>query len=321
MTTIFEPYKIKNIVAKNRIVLPPLVRFSIVGKDGFVTEGLLNWYEDVARGEAGMIIVEASCVCENGKLRDNQIGIWDDKFIEGLSKIAEIGKRYNVPMIIQIHHAGFKEEIATVDEKVLDEILEKFIAAFKRAKQSGFNGIEIHAAHTYLLSQLHSKVWNTREDKYGGNFEKRMYFITTLIEKTKELFDDNFILGCRIGGNEPTLVEGIKIARYLEKIGVDYLHVSNGVPDPTIKQEIKIEMPQDFPLDWVIYMGTEIRKHVERVPVIGVRKIKTEEQASWLIENDLLDFVAVGRGMISRPDWVLYAKKEYEKRTGKKVES
>lgn len=319
MINIFTPYKIKNITAKNRIVLPPLVRFSMVEKDGFVTQSLLEWYEDVSKGEAGMIIVEASAVCENGKLRDNQIGIWDDKFIPGLSKIAEIGKRYNVPMIIQIHHAGFKEEIATIEGKILDEILEKFITAFHRAKKAGFDGIEIHGAHTYLISQLNSKVWNTREDKYGGSFEKRMYFTKTLAERTRELFDENFILGCRMGGNEPHLQDGIEIAKYLENLGLDYIHVSNGVPDPEMKQEVKINVPEEFPLDWVIYMGTEIKKHVN-IPVIGVRKIKEEEHASWLVESGMLDFVAVGRGMIARPDWVIHAKKEYEKRTGRKVE-
>ena len=113
---LFTPLNIKNKRLKNRVVLPPLVRFSMVEKDGLVTESLLEWYKDVAEGGAGLIIVEASCVAEDGKLRDNQIGIWDDSFIEGLSKIAEIGKKYEVPMLIQIHHAGFKEKVAEVPE-------------------------------------------------------------------------------------------------------------------------------------------------------------------------------------------------------------
>ncbi|MBC2850607.1 NADH:flavin oxidoreductase [Cetobacterium sp. 8H] len=318
MINLFTPLKIKNIDLKNRVVLPPLVRFSMVGKDGYVTEELLEWYKDVAEGETGLIIVEASCVSEDGKLRDNQIGIWDDSFIEGLSKIAEIGKKYNVPMLIQIHHAGFKDEIATVSEKVLDDILQKFVDAFERAKKAGFDGIEIHGAHTYLLSQLNSRLWNTREDKYGGTFEKRMFFTKELVEKTKDLFCDDFILGYRMGGNEPTLEDGIEIAKYLEKIGVDLIHVSSGVPDPEKKQLEKVDVPEEFQLDWVVYMGVEIKKYV-KIPVIGVRNIKTEEQASYLIENDMLDLVAVGRAMIARPNWVQHAKKDYFKRTGIKV--
>jgi 2,4-dienoyl-CoA reductase-like NADH-dependent reductase (Old Yellow Enzyme family) len=313
MTTIFTGYKLKNIDIKNRIVLPPMVRFSLVNKDGLVTKELVNWYEDIAKNDIGLIIVEASCVSADGKLRPNQIGIWDDSFIPGLTEIAKACHKWNVPVIIQIHHAGFKDKIATVSETKLDCILDQFVEAFQRAKKCGFDGIEIHGAHTYLISQLNSKVWNIRTDKYGGSFEKRMFFTKTLIERTSSLFDENFILGYRMGGNEPHLEDGIAIAKYLEGIGVDLLHVSSGTPDPSYRSEVKIDLPDNFHLDWVVYLGVEIKKHVN-IPVIGVRKIKTEEDASWLIENNLLDFVAIGRGLIARPHWMQWAKKQYIKR-------
>lgn len=313
MPKLFDCINIKNIKIKNRIVLPPLVRFSMVGKDGFVTDKVIEWYKDVCAGGIGLVIVEASAVAEDGKLRDNQLGIWDDKFIVGLKRIADTCHEYDVPVLIQLHHAGFKEKIKDVPEHLLDEILESFKMAFKRAREAGFDGIEIHGAHTYLISQLNSRLWNLREDKYGGTFEKRMYFSKKLIEETRDIFNDDFILGYRMGGNEPELKDGIEIAKYLEKLGVDILHVSSGVPDPAFKQERKIEMPTEFPLDWVIYMGTEIKKHVN-IPVIGVRKIKKETEASWLIENELLDFVAVGRAIIAKPNWAEAAKKEYKKR-------
>ena len=321
MTNILTPLKIKNIELKNRIVLPPLVRFSLIDEDGFVTDRLIEWYERIAQDEVGMIIVEATCVAEDGKLRENQLGLWDDKFIEGLKKVSDIGKKYNVPMLIQIHHAGFKEKIAEVSENILDDILGKFVLAFERAKKAGFDGIEIHGAHTYLLCQLNSAMWNKRDDKYGGDFERRMFFNKSLIERTKHLFDDNFILGYRMGGNEPSLDDGIEIAKYLEKLGVDILHVSSGAPDPKFKQEVKIDnFPENFPLDWVIYMGTVIKKYVN-IPVIGVRKIKTEKEASWLIENNFLNCVAVGRAMIFQPHWMVKARESYLKRAGKKDES
>jgi len=314
MKNILTPLKIKNIEVKNRIILPPLVRFSMIGTDGKVTEKLLNWYEDIARDKVGMIIVEATCVAEDGKLRDNQLGIWNDSFIEGLKKVSAIGKKYKVPMLIQIHHAGFKKDFSLVPEIILDEILEKFIVAFRRAKEAGFDGIEIHGAHTYLLSQLNSRIYNTRIDKYGGSFEKRMYFNKNLIERTRELFDEDFILGYRMGGNEPSLEDGIQIAKYLENLGIDLLHVSTGIPEERFRQKAKIDnFPQDFLLDWVIYMGVQIRKNIN-IPVIGVRNIKKEEQVSYLIENDLLDLVAVGRAMIFTKRWMHKAMISYKKR-------
>ncbi|WP_300620899.1 NADH:flavin oxidoreductase [uncultured Fusobacterium sp.] len=317
MASIFDSFKIKNIELRNRIVLPPLVRFSIVGLDGYVTDELVEWYEDVLRGGVGFVIVEATAVSEDGKLRENQLGIWNDSFIPGLKRIADKCHEYNVPVIIQIHHAGFKEDIKNVDKSVLEDILEKFKIAFHRAKLAGFDGIEIHGAHTYLISQLNSRLWNTRNDEYGGSFEGRMYFSKRLIEETRKLFDDNFILGYRMGGNEPELSDGIEIAKYLEGLGVDVIHVSSGVPDPKYMRKEKIDIPSDFPLDWVIYMGVEIKKHLS-IPVIGVRNIKKESQASWLVENNLLDLVAVGRAMIARPNWVNVARKEYEARNGVK---
>ena len=304
---IFTDFKIKNIHIKNRIVLPPMVRFSLVKDDGYVTQDLIDWYGMIARSGVGLIIVEASAVEESGKLRENQIGIWDDSFIEGLTRVADEIHKYDVPCMIQIHHAGFKDKISEVSEEELDRILKLFEIAFVRAKKCGFDGIEIHGAHTYLISQLNSKLWNKRTDKYG----ERLYFSRKLIENTRYLFDDNFILGYRMGGNEPELEDGIENAKELESYGLDILHVSSGVPNPEYKRQVKIgNFPKDFPLDWIIYMGTEIKKQV-KIPVIGVSKIKKESQASWLVENNLLDFVAVGKAMISQDKWMENARKDF----------
>ncbi|MBC2850042.1 NADH:flavin oxidoreductase [Cetobacterium sp. 8H] len=313
LLNIFTKLQIKNINIKNRIVLPPMVRFSMIEKDGFVTNTLLDWYESVALNGVGMIIVEACCVSSNGKLRDNQLGIWNDSFMPGLKEISTRCKKYGCATLVQIHHAGFLNNLNDVSEKEIDFILEDFIRAFHRAKLCGFDGIELHAAHGYLLSQLMSELKNQRTDKYGGSLEKRMFFIEKLLIETKDIFDDNFILSCRIGGNEPTLLNGIINAKYLESLGVDIIHVSHGIPDPNFKSQAKIPIPKDFKFDWVIYMGCEIKKHL-KIPVIGVRKITNENQASYLVENNLLDFVAVGRAMIGKPLWIKQALISYKLR-------
>lgn len=310
---LFTPIKIKNITIQNRVVVPPMVRFSMIGTDGFVTDTLLKWYEDLAYNQVGLIIIEATCVNKNGKLRENQLGIWDNSFIPKLKELASIGHKYNVPMLLQIHHIGFLNRLNSISTETLDSILDDFTKAFFRAKECGFHGIEIHGAHGYLISQLNSNLENNRNDKFGGSIDNRMYFIKELLRRTKVLFDDNFILSYRMGGNEPTLEEGIKNAKYLENLGIDILHVSSGIPDPSFKSQEKIVIPQNFNFDWVIYMGCEIKKHVN-TPVIGVRWITEEEQASYLIENKMLDLVAIGRAMIGKPFWIKIAKENYIKR-------
>lgn len=309
-TDIFTEYKIKNINIKNRIVLPPMVRFSLIDKSGYVNNKLVEWYGDIAKSGVGLIIVEASAVEENGKLRENQIGIWNDSFIEGLTRIAQEIHKYDVPCLIQIHHAGFLNSINEVAEEELDRILKLFEDAFIRAKKCGFDGIEIHGAHGYLISQLNSKKLNKRIDKYG----EHLYFSKKLIENTRYLFNDNFILAYRMGGNEPELEDGIENAKKLEEFGVDLLDVSSGIASEDYKRAVKINcLPRDFPLNWIVYMGIKIREQV-KIPVIGVYGIKKEKQASWLIENDFLDFVAVGRAMIARGTWMEKARKDFNLR-------
>ncbi|MBN1469104.1 MAG: NADH:flavin oxidoreductase [Fusobacteriaceae bacterium] len=312
---LFSPLKIKNFSLKNRIVVPPMVRFSLIDDSGYVNEKLIEYYDKLAKDGNGMIIVEATCVCPNGKLRDNQLGIWDDSFIEGLSSIAAIGKKYNCPFLLQIHHRGFIDSLNEIPTSTLDSILNKFIIAFSRAKKAGFDGIEIHGAHRYLISQLNSKILNQRTDKYGGaSHLERLYFSLQLIRNTKELFDKNFLLSYRLGGNEPDLEDGIELAKILEKEGVDILHVSHGYPHQDIRALEKIDKPKEFPLSWITYMSKVIKEHVN-IPVIAVNLIKTEEQASYVVENNVADLVAIGRAQLPiKSNWIKEARKSFDKR-------
>lgn len=316
---LFTPIKIKNIKIKNRIVLPPMVRFSILSNDGYVNDELVNYYEELAEVGNGLIIVEATCVAPDGKLRDNQLEIWDDKFIPGLQRVANICRKHGVPSILQIHHVGFKERIVEPKTEVIDAILDQFEQGIKRARLAGFDGVELHGCHRYFLNQLSSKKWNLRTDKYGGSLKNRLSFVRELIKRTKDLFDDNFLLSYRMGGNDPDLESGVEIAKELESYGVDILNVSFGIPEDGIRSHEKIKKPKEFLLNWVVYLAVIIKKNVN-IPVIGCTFIKEEDQADYLISNGLTDFAAVGRAQISRPWWVKQAKERFFKRTGIKVE-
>jgi NADPH2 dehydrogenase len=318
MADLFSPISIKAVKIKNRIVLPPMVRFGWSDKKGFVSDKHINHYSQIAKGGAGLIIIEALAVAKDGKLSENQLGIWSDDHIEGISKIAEACHRYGSVVTAQIHHAGLKtpasvSKIASAPSDFkengrlaakamsVEEILkiqEQFTDAAKRAVKAGLDGIEIHGAHGYLIDQFMSPITNKRDDNYGGDLAKRSTFARQIIEMIKSSTgSDDFLIGYRMGGNEPTLDEGIKIAKILEGAGIDLLHVSSGIEGDTIPKP-----PPDFDYSWIVYCGTEIKKQV-KIPVIAVYRIKTPEQGKYLIENDLADLVAVGRGHLCDRDW------------------
>jgi len=316
MATLFSEYILKGKTVKNRIVFPPVVCFHYAGADGIVTDRNIEHYRKRAHGGAGIIITEATAIWKDGRLAPFQLGIWSDEHIPGMAKIASVVKQAGAVSLLQIHHAGLvaPEVVAplakgpSADEKnprsraltvqEIEEIREAFIHGAIRAQKAGFDGVELHGAHGYLLNQFANPFFNKREDEYGGDLSGRMKLITGIYHGIREACGEHFILGCRMGANSPALSEGILIAKYLEKIGIDYLNVSHGgmllnLPRP----------PKDFNYNWIVYSGTEIKKQVT-TPVMVVNEIKTAERASWLIEQNLTDFTVLGRPILADPDWV-----------------
>jgi len=298
-----------------------MVCFGWSKDDGIVSQEHVNHYEALAKGGAGLIVVEATCVTKSGRLADTQLGIWSDEHILGLKKIADVCHRHQAVVLIQIHHAGFKTppsvtqspmapseykgaRALTFDE--IQGIKEDFIAAALRAKEAGFDGVELHGAHGYLISQFLSPVINKRNDMYGGSFSAMMEFPRQIIKGIKEKTGKDFILACRMGCNEPDYEEGIEIAREYEKLGVDLLHVSAGIPG----QELP-KAPEDFEYNWIVYGGTLIKQNVN-IPVIVVNDIRTPQRAEYLIENNLADFAAIGKGHLVDPEWSLKAQSNLE---------
>jgi NADPH2 dehydrogenase len=318
MADLFSPISIKGVKIKNHIVLPPMVRFGWSDKKGFVSDKHIKHYSQIAEGGCGLIIIEALAIAKDGKLSETQLGIWSDDHIDGISKIAKACHRYGSVVTAQIHHAGLetpasvsKIALAPSDFKKdghlaaralgVDEIQKiqvQFVDAAKRARKAGLDGIELHGAHGYLIDQFMSPITNKRDDNYGGDLFGRSTFARQIIEMVKSSTgSDDFIIGYRMGGNEPTLDEGRKIAKILENAGIDLLHVSSGIEGDTIPKP-----PPDFDYSWIVYCGIEIKKQV-KIPVIAVYRIKTPKQGKYLIENDLADFVAVGRGQLCDTDW------------------
>lgn len=323
---LFLPITIKGNNIRNRSVMPPMVCFGKAGKDGFVTDKHISHYEARARGGTGLIIVEATSVQRDGRLSDDQLGIWSDEHIPGLKKITNACHKNGAIINLQIHHAGLKAPLSVTENPVapsklhdkpsreltikeIKTIEDDFIKAAIRAKKAGFDGIELHGAHGYLLNQFASEVTNFRTDEYGGDLNKRIKLSLDIISGIRrELGQEDFIIGYRMGGNEPTIKEGIKIAKLLEEAGVDLLHVSSGISSPDIPLP---KTPKSFPFNWIVYCGTEIKKNVS-IPVIVVNGIRTIDQAALIIENRLADFVAIGHGHLVDSAWTNKAMNKLE---------
>ncbi|HYE84077.1 MAG TPA: NADH:flavin oxidoreductase [Clostridia bacterium] len=320
MSRLFDPYTLKNHKIKNRVVLPPMVCFGWTDESGFVSDRHVKHYEKIAESGTGLMIVEATCINKDGRLSDTQLGIWSDEHVEGLNKIAAACHKHGAVVLIQIHHAGFMtpKTVAalsvapsdTVSDKFnaraltipeLKAIQQDFIMAAQRAEKAGFDGIELHGAHSYLINQFMSPVANRRTDEYGTDFSGRSRFAVEIIKGIKEVVGKDFIIDYRMGGNEPLLEEGIEVAKVLEKAGVDMLHVSSG-----IRSEVTPVAPDGFPYHWIVYNGTEIKKQVN-VPVIVVFDIRTPERAAYLVDNGMSDFVAIGKSQLADHNWTRHA--------------
>lgn len=288
--------------------------------DGTVSELHIQHYEEIAKSGTGLIIIEATCVDKDGRLSPDQLGIWDDSHIEGLSKLAAICKKHGSVVFIQIHHAGLKAPKEVIDLRVssseykdnstvarelsiaeINEIQDKFAAAAVRAEKAGFDGIELHGAHGYLISQFLSPIINKRNDIYGGCMENRLRFALETVKKVKNTVAKDFIICYRMGCNEPDLSDGYKIAKELEGAGVDLLHISSGIASSNLPQ-----VPEGFNYNWIVYGGTEVKKLVN-VPVIVVNEINTPERADYLINNNLADFTAIGKAQLADPHWTKHA--------------
>ncbi len=316
MDPLFTAIKLKSFEIKNRIVMPPVVCFGWADENGYVDDRHEKHYEERAEGGAGMIIVEATCVKKDGRIVKSQPGIWSDSHIQGLSKITTACRKHGPMMMLQIHHSGLVTPLGITDTAVgptafpdnsrthtlsseeIRDLQDAFINAARRAKQVGFHGVELHGAHGFLLNQFASHIINKREDEFGQTLQGRLKFASGIIDGIRKSLGEDFIIGYRLGSNSPTLEDGIEIAKYLEKIGVDLLHVSHGGGTGIIPV-----VPGNFAYNGIVYSGTQIKKHVS-IPVIVVNEIKTPQRASYLIEQKMADFVAIARDMLTDPQWV-----------------
>lgn len=332
-----ETIKINNKTALNRLVMPPMVIYEYNTTDGMVSNATVEHYRHYAKQKIGLIVVEATCISEEGRLDMQQLGLWCDDQIEGHKKIAKAIKDEGVIALIQIHHGGLRAmpcrfsltndeptdelkkaiglvtggksparantAISSEEDEVynpillttekLDSIKEEFIKACERAYKAGYDGVELHGAHGYLISNLLNDKINTRTDKYGTDVKGRASFASDIMKKVRLICGNEFIINIRMGGNDNDSVEYAKI---FEEAGANGLNVSYGTLAKTD------ETPEGYEGE-AIWLHAKKVKDAVKIPVIGIFKVIDATKVEFILNNGLADMVAVGRSVLSDNYW------------------
>lgn len=321
---LFTPYKVGNCEIPNRLVVPAMVT-NYCTEDGFLTERYMRYIEEKAKGEWGMIITEDYSVTPHGKGYQFIPGFYKDEHIELNKQLTQRVHQYGSKIFCQMYHPGRQSShavngnvqpvapSATKDpicmdlarEMSLDEIqtlVKEFGAAARRCKESGFDGIELHCAHGYLLAEFLSPYVNKRCDQYGGCFDNRVRIVDEILATMREQVGD-FPIQVRISSHEyvqggRTEAETYQLVKHLEKIGFDAIHVSNGVYAAHPLNQIIAPMFTDHALN--MERSYNVKKIVN-IPVILANRINDPGMADILLEMNKCDFVGIARGSIADP--------------------
>lgn len=317
---LFSPYTVKGVTLKNRIVMSPMCMYSSETKDGTVRPFHIAHYESRAIGQVGLIMIEATAVTPQGRISDQDLGIWDDLHIAGHKTVVERIHAHGAKAAIQLAHAGrkatvsgtiyapsaipFNEKMAMPKELTTEEINEK-IAAFqagaRRSKQAGFDIIEIHAAHGYLLNEFLSPLTNKRTDEYGGSLENRFRMLKETIQAVKKEWEGPLFV--RISAEEymeggTTLSDFVQLSQWMRDLEVDLIDVSTGGVVPA-------GPPTVYP-GYQVKHAEEIKKGAT-IDVGAVGLITSGLQAEEILQNDRADLIFVARELLRNPYWARVA--------------
>ncbi|MBS4176421.1 NADPH dehydrogenase NamA [Lederbergia citrea] len=312
---LFEPYTIKDVTFKNRIVMSPMCMYSCKNEDGMVNDWHYTHYTSRAVGQVGLIIVEATAVTPQGRISPQDLGIWSDDHIEGLSKLTEMIKAHGAAAGIQIAHAGrkaelegdilapsaipFNEKMKTPKEMSNEEVkatIKAFGQAAERAKKAGFDVIEIHGAHGYLINEFLSPLTNKRTDEYGGSQENRYRFLKEIIEEVKSVWEGPLFV--RISANDYNdkglnVEDYVIMAEWMKEQGIDLIDVSSGAVVPA---RIPVYPGYQVPL------ADQIKQEAN-IPTGAVGMITTGIQAEEILQNERADLIFLARELLRDPYW------------------
>ncbi len=323
LTHMFAPLRIRDLTIRNRFMVSPMV-MNYCTADGMVTDTYLAYHEERAKGGWGLIVTEDYAIDPAGKGFKYLAGLWDDSQIAGQAELTRRVHAHGAAIIAQIYHSGRQSKRAIINADTVaptaitcpstlempreltlgqvERIVEQFGEAALRAKQAGFDGVEIHGGHGYLVSEFMSSYSNKRFDKYGGSLWNRTRFPLEIVQNVREKCGDDFVIQFRISGDElvtggRTIEDTKAIARLLEQAGVDSFDLTVGtdgshytqVPTPAIGH------------GWIADFAAEI-KTVVGVPVFTVGRINDPFIAEAIVASGKADGVAMGRASLADPE-------------------
>ncbi len=323
MSELLKPLKIGNLELSNRLIMPPMATSKSQG-DGKVSQDILDYYKEKSEGGyISLIIIEHSFINQQGKASNGQLSVSDDSDIQGLKKLAQIIQSNGSKAVMQINHAGgaaskdvtgtipvgpsavanprFKDKVVPeeLSKEEIKGIINDFAHAARRVKEAGFDGVEIHSAHGYLLDQFFSPLSNKRSDEYGGNVNNRIRVHLEVINAVKEVVGSDFPILLRLGAADyieggAVIEDSIIAAKEFEKAGVNILDISGGF--------LGYVMPNAMEQGYFSPLTEEIKKVVS-IPVILTGGITEAQAAEKLLQEEKADLIGVGRAILKDSNW------------------
>ncbi|GGA69189.1 oxidoreductase [Edaphobacter acidisoli] len=341
---LFAPLKLRNLTLPNRIAVSPMCEYS--SADGFASDWHLVHLGSRAVGGAGLVMTEATAVSPEGRISPGDLGIWKDEHIPAFRRITDFLHQQGAYAGMQLAHAGRKASMAVPWEKThtvasadggwqavapsairfadaypmpveldsagLEKVVADFASAAKRALSAGFDVVEIHAAHGYLLHEFLSPLSNHRTDKYGGSFENRVRFPLEVVRAVRAIWPQHLPVFVRISatdwapeslGASWTLPESVSFARLLKEAGVDLIDVSTGGNHPA----------QQIPLGPGYQVThSETIHHEAGIATGAVGMLTAPAQADQIVRNDQASLVLLAREMLRDPYWPLHAAEQLQ---------
>ena len=335
MTQLFDSLKLRDLVLANRIGVPAMCQYS--AHDGMATDWHVVHYGSRAVGGAALMIVEATAICPEGRISPGDLGIWDDRHVESLARIARFAQEQGCVAAIQLAHAGRKASVGLgwqtqaslganeggwsavapspvsfgdgyavpreLDEAGIRQVIAGFVASARRAREAGFKTVEIHAAHGYLLHQFLSPLSNRRTDSYGGSFANRSRLVREVVAAVRAEWPQHLPLLIRLSATD--WVEGgwnadetVKLGGLLKELGVDLINVSTAGLVPAAKIPVGPGFQTEF--------AERVRREVG-IPTAAVGLITSPAQADHIIRTGQADMVLLGREILRNPYWPMLA--------------